>query len=386
MKEVRPNLKKSMLYELLYDHVLYHVDAMKTHGMGKAVLEQIGKSKGLGDWVSGKYEVDDPILETELWGRKLKNPCGIAAGLDKTGRCFDGISHFGVGFIEAGTITERRWDGNKDQYILRFPGGLINNLGFPNPGYDEAERNLENRKRRDVWLALNIGTTPSTETMRLADYELYDMAYKAIKRFNGKLLYLAPNFYCPNVHGVNFGDPENLCRGVSAVTRGRLRAKNGNPELPTTPIMVKLPPDLEMIQLYECIEAAISGGADGFIVTNTSKARTGLPARFQNIKGGMSGKYLEDMATEAVAWVHEKVPDKPIIGLGGIRDAEGAMKKINSGAVLVQVLTGWVQKANLIKEVNLRVASERRLKVTEGLRDKSYRRQSLDLGRSLVLE
>lgn len=353
-----------MLYELAYKNVLYNRDPMKTHRLGIDVLEKMGRIKLAQRSVKQFYDFNDPSLETSFLGKKLKNPIGIAGGLDKTGKAVQGLSCFGPGWVEVGTTTYRQWGGNERQHIIRYPGGLINYLGFPNPGHEEVVKNLRSRPKSDTLIAVNIGVTPSAINYNMAENELSNLTYHIIKEFsdNGdaeKIIYIVLNPWCPNTHGIQFRSPEYICRAIRAANKGQLKAREEGLRRMNT--LVKIGPDLEYEDLNVILDKIVqSGGIDGIIATNTTISRKGLPAGYSDIEGGLSGRLLEDRATEVIAYIHNRVPKLPIVGVGGIATPNGALEKLQAGASVIQVLTGFIENPGLIKKVKVRLAKDRK--------------------------
>lgn len=342
-----------MLFELFYDHFLYHFDALQTHRMGVKVLEEIGNSPEAQRIIERFFGYDDPSLETTFLGQKLKSRVGIAGGLVKTGKAVDGLAPFGPAWVEAGTYTFDPYSGNEDKFIKRYPGGAVNYMGFPNGGLTEGIRSLKARKSKDVKLAVNIGETPNTKNVRTAESDLASMAYTLAREFPNELLAIVYNPYCRNVK-VHFRNLDNITHGLRAVNRGRLRAREEG--YPNVNILLKLGPDFSHDDLKRILERTVF--ADGYIATNTTASREGLPKHLKNVPGGASGSQLEDLATLTIARIREFYPKVPLVGVGGIRSYAGARVKKEAGADVVQVLTGLVRNPGLPKEIKVGDARE----------------------------
>lgn len=297
------------------------------------------------------YEVNDPRLEREVFGLKFKNPVGLAAGLDKDAKLYKELGNMGFGFIEIGTLTPKPQDGNpkKRLFRLREDGGLINRMGFNNGGVQEAvERLKKNPKGKGhVLIGGNIGknkVTPNEDAV--SDYEIcFDALYDYVD-------YFVVNVSSPNTPNLReLQDKEPLTNLLQT-----LQDKNAAKPL-QKPILLKIAPDLTDEQLLDIIDIVKTTKIAGVIATNTTISRDGLVSENKQETGGLSGKPLTKRSTEVIRFLSEKSNKAfPIIGVGGIHTADDAIEKLEAGASLIQLYTGFIYEGPaLIKDINKRL-------------------------------
>jgi len=328
----------------LIKSLLFTMDAEKAHHLTLSLL----KNEMLSPFVqlAKAKEVDCP---KELFGLKFKNPVGLAAGLDKNAEAIDALGELGFGFVEIGTITPKPQDGNPKPRLFRLPQdqALINRMGFNNIGVAEAVRNL-NKRKSDVLVGGNIGKnkiTPNEEAGR--DYEIcFNALFDDVD-------YFAVNVSSPNTPGLRALQEKDalslILHQLQHLNHGKKKAK---------PILLKIAPDLGLEQLDEIVEIVHDTRISGIIATNTTIERTGLPhylpSEIENIgAGGLSGKPLTQKSTEVIAYLNKASNGSiPIIGVGGIMNAEHAIEKMNAGAQLVQLYSGFIYKGpQLIEDI-----------------------------------
>ncbi len=288
-------------------------------------------------------------LETEVFGLKFPNPVGLAAGFDKNGEYIEALSNLGFGFVEVGTITPRPQPGNDKPRMFRLPldEALINRMGFNNKGVDvTAERlRLLKAKQPDIIVGGNIGknkTTPNQHAVN--DYIIcFDKLFDVVD-------YFVINVSSPNTPRLRELQQKNpLMELLNALQQRNL--KNGI----SKPILLKIAPDLTDAQLDDIIEIVKKTRIVGVIATNTTVDRNGLHTaeNLKNQAGGLSGKPLTKRSTEVIKYLSEKSNKAfPIIGVGGIHSANDAKEKIDAGACLVQIYTGFIYEGpGLIKKI-----------------------------------
>ena len=287
------------------------------------------------------YNFDDPKLEKEVFGLKFKNPVGLAAGLDKNGEHIDELAAIGFGFIEIGTVTPRPQSGNPQPRLFRLPKdeALINRMGFNNDGLDAVVQRLKKRKS-NVIVGGNIGKNKDTPNeMALKDYEIC---------FNGLFPYVdyfVVNVSSPNTPGLrDLQEKEPLKKILNHLQK--LNAFLGK-EAKEKPILLKIAPDLTEAQLDDIVEIVQETKIAGVIATNTTIDRKNLKTSQKRVAaigaGGLSGKPLKDRSTEVIRYLNQKSAGAfPIIGVGGIYNADDAREKLDSGASLVQIYSGFV--------------------------------------------
>ena len=279
-------------------------------------------------------------------------PVGLAAGFDKDAEMIDPLSALGFGFIEIGTLTPKPQPGNEKPRLFRLPEdkALINRMGFNNEGVLNAINRLKKRKSR-VIVGGNIGknkVTPNEEAYQ--DYEYcFEALYDVVD-------YFVLNVSSPNTPGLReLQEKEPLTRLLSNLKEeGSKLAKFL--DVREKPILLKLAPDLSNQQLMDTIEIVENTSISGIIATNTTIARENLKSDYDLVeeKGGLSGKPLSKRSTEVIRFLSEKSNKAfPIIGVGGIHSAEDALEKLEAGADLIQLWTGFVYEGPaLVKRIN----------------------------------
>lgn len=274
-------------------------------------------------------------------GRKFLNPVGLAAGFDKDAMLFNELSAFGFSFIEIGTLTPLSQPGNDKPRMFRLPAvkGLINRMGFNNCGVDEAAKRLRKRNK-DVIIGGNIGKNKNTPNDKAKDDYIY--CFNAL--FN-LVDYFALNVSSPNTQGLRgLQEKEPLTDLIKSIQKINNEKKNPKP------VLLKIAPDLSLEQIDEIISIVKSEGIAGIIATNTTISRTGSGTdKFASESGGLSGLPLRDKATEVIRYLRKTAgKELIIIGVGGIFNADDARQKLDAGADLVQVYTGFIYEGPLM--------------------------------------
>ena len=295
------------------------------------------------------YKIEDKRLERTLFGIKFKNPVGLAAGFDKNAVLYNELANFGFGFIEIGTVTPLGQEGNpkKRLFRLKHDAGIINRMGFNNDGLETVIQQLKKNKGKLI-IGGNIGkNTQTSSDLYTRDYEL---CFKGLHPF---VDYFVLNVSCPNVGShAKLNDKSYLIELISAVQ------KLNKQELTQKPILLKIAPDLNNNQLDEIIELVAETKIDGVIASNTSVTRNNLKASDQLLKeignGGLSGQPIKELSTRVIRYLAQNSNKAfPIIGVGGIHSAKDALDKIEAGADLVQIYTGFIYEGpGLIKKIN----------------------------------
>lgn len=336
------------MYKLLRP-LLFSVDPEKIHGLVFGILKGPVRWPALRSLLLSIYDLQHPRLERTLFGLTFKNPVGLAAGFDKDAKLLDALSCFGFGFIEVGTVTPKPQPGNEKPRLFRLPkdGALINRMGFNNGGAEAAAERLKKR-RPGVIVGGNIGKNKSTPN-QLA-HEDYTACFNALYEH---VDYFVVNVSSPNTPGLReLQEKEPLQQLLNNVKELSLRKPMAKP------VLLKIAPDLTLGQLDDIVDILKSTGIDGVIATNTTISREGLqtdPEELNHIgPGGVSGKPLSKRSTEIIRFLRQKLgKDFPIIGVGGIMRPRDAMEKINAGADLIQLYTGFIYEGPaLVKEIN----------------------------------
>ncbi|MFP5471198.1 MAG: quinone-dependent dihydroorotate dehydrogenase [Bacteroidia bacterium] len=342
------------MYKLLIRPLLFLFDPEAVHHFSFKFLKIFLNIPLIKQLVKNHYTVTNKRLETEVFGLKFPSPIGLAAGFDKDALLYNELSNFGFGFIEIGSLTPKAQQGNlpKRLFRLKKDEALINRMGFNNKGVDAAVRRLKNRKTNII-----IGGNIGKNTLTIDEKADYIYCFKALHHV---VDYFVVNVSCPNV-----GKMEKLqSKDFLMDLLSELKQINNTFEKPK-PILLKIAPDLNQTQLDEVIEVIIATKTDGVIATNTSISRENLSTSEYDLNrignGGLSGKPLTKTSTEVIKYLHQKSNGAfPIIGVGGIHSAEDALEKLNAGATLVQVYTGFIYEGpSLVKQINKAILKRR---------------------------
>ncbi len=332
------------MYKKLVRPLLFNFDPEKVHHLATGFLKTLFSVPVINSAVKNYATVKDKRLEKELFGLKFDNPVGIAAGFDKNAAFYNELGNLGFGFIEIGTVTPKGQPGNPKPRLFRLPKdkALINRMGFNNGGLDAAIKNLKNRKTK-VIVGGNLGkntATPNSEAV-----EDYVLLFKGLFDY---VDYFTVNVSCPNISDLReLQDQDALLEILNRLQQ--INQKKPKPK----PILLKLSPDLNNKQLDEVIDIVKQTGIDGVVAVNTTISREGLATDKDRVKaigkGGLSGKPVKDRSTEIIRYLAEKSNKAfPIIGVGGIFTPEDALEKLNAGADLIQVFTGFVYEGPFI--------------------------------------
>jgi dihydroorotate dehydrogenase len=282
-----------------------------------------------------------------VFGLKFKNPVGLAAGFDKNGEFIEEFSNFGFGFIELGTVTPLPQPGNDKPRMFRLPKdeALINRMGFNNKGVDVLARKLKNVERNGLILGGNIGKNKNTSNEQAVDdyVKCFDALFDVVD-------YFVVNVSSPNTPGLReLQEKAPLMHILNTLQKRNL--KNGI----SRPILLKIAPDLTESQLDDIVEIVQETKIAGLIATNTTVSRADLltTGLVVNEMGGLSGKPVRDKSTQVIKYLHQKSKGSfPIIGVGGIHSAKDAQEKLDAGASLVQIYTGFIYEGpGLVKSI-----------------------------------
>ncbi len=295
------------------------------------------------------YRVRHDKLRREVFGLNFENPVGLAAGFDKNASFYKPFSAFGFSFIEIGTVTPVGQPGNPKprSFRLKADQALINRMGFNNDGVKAVAERLRKRQT-GIIIGGNLGKNTATPNEKAAeDYaavfnELYDVAD-----------YFVVNVSCPNISDLSHLQDRRQLEGI-LVRLDSLRAG----KVPRKPILVKISPDLNTGQIDDVIDLIGQYQMDGIIATNTTVTRRGLTTDTGRVEkvgdGGLSGRPLRERSTEIIRYIYQKTSGKlPIIGVGGIFSPQDALEKLQAGASLVQVYTGFIYEGPaMVRRIN----------------------------------
>lgn len=332
------------MYKLLIRPLLFKSDPEEVHYFTFSMIRSLSKIPGFSSLFRKIYEVNDKRLEREVFGLKFKNPVGLAAGFDKDAKLYKELSNFGFGFIEIGTLTPKGQEGNPKKRLFRLKEdhAIINRMGFNNGGVLEAVERL--KKNDGVLIGGNIGKNKlTTNEEAVKDYEIcFEALYDYVHYFVVNVS--SPN--TPNLRALQDKEPlQHLLQ--------TLQNKN-NLKVKPKPILLKIAPDLTDEQLLDIIDIVKTTKIAGVIATNTTLSREGLQSESKSEMGGLSGKPLTKRSTEVIRFLSEKSNKSfPIIGVGGIHSAKDAIEKLEAGASLIQLYTGFIYEGPaLVKSIN----------------------------------
>jgi dihydroorotate dehydrogenase len=342
------------MYKWLILPILFRFDAEQVHHFVCGTLKLLFQIPGVPFIFRQLFNYEHPSLEREVFGLKFKNPVGLAAGFDKNAELVDELACLGFGFVEIGTVTPLPQDGNEKPRLFRLKPdrALINRMGFNNHGAAAAATRLRKRKT-NILIGGNIGKNKLTPNENALDDYLksFDALYDTVD-------YFVVNVSSPNTPGLrDLQEKEPLMKILAALkTRAEeLAVTFNNPKSPIThrpspiskPILLKIAPDLTNSQLDDIIEIVTTTQIAGVIATNTTISRADLVTEEVEIKkigaGGLSGAPLTHRSTEVIRYICEKSNRAfPVIGVGGISSPDDAKAKLEAGASLVQIYTGFI--------------------------------------------
>ena len=280
----------------------------------------------------------------QFLGLTFKNRLGTAAGLDKNGDYIDCLGDLGFGFLEVGTVTPLPQPGNPKPRVFRVfkENAVINRLGFNNKGVDHLVNNLKNKKYKGI-VGVNIGANKISEgQQRINDYIT---CFNKVAEFSD---YITINISSPNTPGLrNLHSDENIKNLIDAIEQSAIALNF------VRPIFIKISPDESADTIKSISEHVLISKLTGLIVSNTTINKDMLEnSKFKDLDGGLSGSPLMEKSTELLNSVKNKYPDLPIIGAGGVMTKEDFNKKIESGASLVQIYTGFIiHGPKIIKDI-----------------------------------
>ena len=342
------------MYKILIRPILFCFDPEKVHYFTFSLIRFLNKIPGFSALYQALYEVKDVRLEREVFGIKFKNPVGLAAGFDKDAKLYQELSNFGFGFIEIGTLTPVGQEGNPKKRLFRLKedNAIINRMGFNNGGVKEAVERL--KKNKGVLIGGNIGKNKSTPNdQAVKDYEIcFDALFPYVDYFVVNVS--SPN--TPNLRELQDKKPlTELLQTLQDKNNERPVISSGVEK--QKPILLKIAPDLTDEQLLDIIDIIKETKIAGVIATNTTISREGLQSDNKTEMGGLSGKPLTNRSTEVIRFLSEKSNKAfPIIGVGGIHTAEDAIEKLNAGASLIQLYTGFIYEGPaLVKAINKKI-------------------------------
>ena len=338
------------MYKSLIKSLLFRLSPEKAHHLTFNLVKNMHRIPGVAGINRGLYADVDNSLKVSLWGLEFPSPVGLAAGFDKDGKLMDELANYGFGFLELGTVTPRAQPGNPAPRLFRLEQdkALINRMGFNNEGVDALVERLKKRKNKRVIIGGNIGKNKLTPNDKALDDYLY-----CFEKLHYHVDYFVVNVSSPNTPNLReLQEKEPLKKMLS-----RLKSENAKYFKPK-PILLKIAPDLTNEQLDDIVEIVLETRIEGIIATNTTISRNGLQAAQTEVEqigaGGLSGAPLRQRSTEVIAYLHQKSKGQfPIVAVGGIFTGADALEKLQAGASLVQVYTGFVYEGpGMVHRIN----------------------------------
>lgn len=318
-------LAKSLMFQ--FDPETSHNIAL--HSMNIAAL--VGANKLL-----GAEKISEPV---NVMGIDFPNPVGLAAGLDKNAIAVDGLAAMGFGFIEVGTVTPRPQAGNPTPRLFRLPAqqAIINRMGFNNAGVDKLLYNLSRANFQGI-TGINIGKNKDTPNAKAEQDYLY-----CLRKVYARASYITVNISSPNtpdLRELQYGEQLNIL--LDALKSEQLKLEKYHKRY--VPIAIKIAPDMNDEELISIADRLKHYEVDAVIATNTTLARDGVEdLEYANEAGGLSGAPVRLRATKIIGLLAEQLANRiPIIGVGGITEGFDAAEKIEAGASLVQLYTGFI--------------------------------------------
>lgn len=349
MKETVTHYRNKVTHSV-YRNVLkpffFRNDPEIVHDRMTRVGASLGRHSIARKITSGLFGYENPILEQTILGISFKNPIGLSAGFDKNAELTDILPSVGFGFVEIGSITGEKCEGNPKPRLWRLPHSksLVVYYGLKNDGCEAISKKLKDKKF-SIPVGVSVAMTNCKENS-VIENGVKDFA-KAFRIMEPSAAYMTVNISCPNtVGGQPFIMPHNLDYLFDSIDG--IQTKK--------PIFIKLSPDLTVGELDAILNVARSHRIHGIICTNLTKKRSGLKIVDSSVPdvGGLSGKVVQDIADDMLAYIYKKEGKRfVLIGSGGIFTAEDAHKKIRLGASLVQMITGMVfEGPQVVSEIN----------------------------------
>lgn len=342
-------LRKSFPMYKFIRSILFFFDPEKVHYFTAKSIKTVLAIPGMKAIWKKRFVLDDPKLKRELFGLTFNNPVGLAAGFDKNASMYNDLAYCGFGFIEIGTVTPVGQDGNPKPRLFRLKAdeAIINRMGFNNAGVEAAIEQLKKRKTT-LLIGGNIGKNKVTPNENAVDD--YTISFEALFPYVDYFVVNVSSPNTPNLRSLQEKEPlTQLLQTLQDLNATKPARK---------PILLKIAPDLTKEQLDDIIEIVQETKLDGVIATNTTISRENLKTPQSRIEeigaGGLSGKPLTKASTEVIRYISETSNKAfPIIGVGGIHSAEDALEKLDAGADLVQLYTGFIYEGpRLIKRIN----------------------------------
>ncbi|HVW99925.1 MAG TPA: quinone-dependent dihydroorotate dehydrogenase [Candidatus Babeliaceae bacterium] len=333
------------MYKLLRN-ILFWFDAEKVHYFSMNIVKFCCRVSFIKNILQKKFTPKDR-LEKHLWGLRFSNPVGLGAGFDKNAKYLEVLSVLGFGFVETGTVTPLPQPGNPKPRLFRLPKDLaiINRMGFNNDGAEIIAQRIKSFKEQNKSLVVggNIGKNKNTP-----NEDAWQDYVKCFNALRDCVDYFAVNVSSPNTPGLRDLQQKDSLKKILTT----LQKLNDTSKV-RKPILLKIAPDLSTDALDEIIDLAMEIKLDGLVATNTTILREGLTSSKEKIhkagNGGLSGRPLTKISTDITRYIFERTNGSiPVIGSGGVFNGADAREKLNAGASLVQVWTGFIYEGPCI--------------------------------------
>jgi len=337
-----------MIYSIL-KRILFQFQPEFIHEVVLTFLRHARKVPGLLNVIEKYFRYHNPRLTVQIGNLTFPNPIGLAAGFDKNGEAVSGLQALGFGHLEVGTVTPLAQSGNPKPRLFRLKKdkALINRMGFNNRGVDYLTEQISG-KHLKVPIGINLGKNKNTPLDSATEDYLIGLT-KAWQYGD----YFTINISSPNTENLrNLQQESYLEPLIKKIITKRDQLSDETKQL--KPIWLKIAPDLSESEIKTIIDIAISAKIDALIVTNTTITRPGLLSNLNDETGGLSGKPLSEISDLALSTVCKYVKGKiPVIGVGGIFQAEDVYRKLSLGANMVQVYTGFIYEGpGFVKQLN----------------------------------
>lgn len=337
------------MYKRFLKNYLFGLEPEKAHDFTVKLLGVVMSIPLVSHLVSWYYSYQKKDIEKFVFGLKFHNPVGLAAGFDKDGKLITPLQKLGFGFLEIGTVTPEPQQGNEEPRLFRLPNdqALVNRMGFNNEGVEAMVERLAKLPKKKIIIGGNIGKNKTTTNAHaIKDYQ---RCFNALFPY---VDYFAVNVSSPNTPNLReLQDKKPLTELLQLLQM--LNYKQAKPK----PILLKISPDLNKNQLQDIAEILRYSKIDGVIATNTTISREQLNTSTKQIDeigaGGLSGKPLQEISTQFIKTLRELLdPEAVIIGVGGIHNEASAIEKLQAGADLLQLYTGYIYEGpGLIKRI-----------------------------------
>jgi dihydroorotate dehydrogenase len=336
------------MYQTFFRPLFFRLDPERAHNLTIQMLRLAGAVPPVGFLLKRMFDAHSHNkIAVEAFGLKFANPVGLAAGYDKDGLAWRGLTSLGFGHIEVGTVTPKPQAGNPKPRVFRIPEeqAVINRMGFPGKGADFVAQRLiaGSWQRSSIVIGVNIGKNKDTPNEEAA----HDYVY-LLEKFSPLADYLAVNVSSPNTIGLRRLQARDYLEDLLNQLADARRLSSD-----PRPILVKLAPDLEDAELDDALAAITNSEMDGVIATNTTIGREKLQSPLRRETGGLSGRPLTGKSVKMVRKISARTAGRlPIVGVGGIMDPEDAKAMLGEGASLVQVYTGLIYAGpGLVKRI-----------------------------------